>query len=138
MAKNYINNRDFSNSIDDWLERKQNDNTARMSEYLGTCFLTLVNKYASRYNFAGYTYLDDMKTEALYLSVKYAHNYNSTKANGNAFGYFSKIVENAFRCVINKEKHIAECKFNHIKYLCDIEGYDYKNYENLRDDDAAV
>jgi len=135
MAKNYINNREFSNSVDEWIERKSVDSTAVMSQYLGECILTLVNRYGSKSNFSGYTYLDDMKTEALYLCVIYAHNYRSDKAYGNAFGYFSKIVENAFKCVINRERNISDGKFNYIKYLCDIEGYDYKNYENTLDAD---
>lgn len=138
MSKNYINNKDFSNALDEWILERKTNKYAKMSEYIGTCLLNLVNKYASRYNFAGYTYLDVMKTEAIYLAVSYAHNYDSTKANGNAFGYFSRIVENGFKCIINNEKKRAKNKFDHIKYLCDIEGYDYKNYENVYEDENNV
>jgi len=87
---------------------------ANMPNDVAESFMKLVNHIGSRPNFMGYTYLEDMKGDALFLCVKYAHNFDPTKSN-NAFAYFSQVVFNAFKQFLNKEKKYADYKFEQVK-----------------------
>lgn len=86
------------------------------SERLGEIFMDLVENYATKSNFSGYTYLDEMKSRAIFFLLKYSKSFNPDKSS-NAFAYCTQIVKNAFIQVINKEnKHIATKKALAEKY----------------------
>lgn len=121
MAKNYINNRDFTNTIAEWIAEdkilKENfegpaEEYIRLAipDYVAESFYKIVKGMASKRNFSGYTYIEDMKSEALEHCVKYADRFNIEKSQ-NAFAYFSQIAFNAFIQLINKEKKYAGFKF---------------------------
>lgn len=120
MAKNYINNRDFTNTIAEWIaENKKLKEKCKEPEkyqrtlipdYVAEAFYKIVTGMASKRNFSGYTYIEDMKSEALEHCVKYADRFNIEKSQ-NAFAYFSQITFNAFIQLINKEKKYAGFKF---------------------------
>ena len=120
MAKNYINNRDFTNTIAEWiaLNKELKEKSDEPEEYIPTpipdyvaeSFYKIVSGMASKRNFSGYTYIEDMKSEALEHCVKYANRFNILKSQ-NAFAYFSQIAFNAFIQLINKEKKYAGFKF---------------------------
>lgn len=124
--KNYINNADFTKAIAEWVDAYKKDPNSPMSPYIGECFMKLVNGCAKKPNFSGYTFIDEMKSEALLTCMKYAHNFNVEKSN-NAFGYFTQYIVNCFKGVINAEKKISEGKFDYVKHLCETsDRYDYK------------
>lgn len=86
--------------------------TGKCSERLGELYKIHVDRYASAANFKGYTFLDEMKGQALLFLMKYSHN----KFNGNnAFSYCTTIIHNAFLQVIAKEKKHSELKDKLIK-----------------------
>ena len=105
--KQYINNVDFTNTLIDWIDAGAE---APVPEYVAACFMQITTRYGRKINFSGYTYLDDMKSEALEHCVKYANRFDKNKSN-NAFAYFTQVCHNAFIQFINKEKKLANFKF---------------------------
>lgn len=65
--------------------------------------MKMVDRYSTKGNFRGYSYLDDMKSEALVHLVNAWHKFDETKSN-NPFAYYSTIITNAFVRVLNAEK----------------------------------
>jgi hypothetical protein len=84
------------------------------SERLGEVFLDLVDNYATKSNFSGYSYLEEMKSRAIYFLLLYSRSFNPEKSN-NAFAYCTQIVKNAFIQVIKKENKHAETKKNFVE-----------------------
>jgi hypothetical protein len=85
------------------------------SERLGEIFLDLVENYATKSSFSGYTFLEEMKSRAIFFLLKYsAKSFNPEKSK-NAFAYCTQIVKNAFIQVIKKEKKRAEAKKEYIE-----------------------
>ena len=82
------------------------------SERLGELYKIHVDRYASAANFKGYTYVDEMKGQALLFLMKYSHNHFN---GSNAFSYCTTIIRNAFLQVIAKEKKHSELKDRLIK-----------------------
>lgn len=61
--KNYINNRDFCNALSTWKLTRESDATARLPDYVGECFMKLVENIGRKNNYRNYCV--DEKTEAL-------------------------------------------------------------------------
>lgn len=98
------------------------------SERLGEIFVNLVDNYATKSNFSGYTYLEEMKSRAIFFLLKYSKNFNPEKSK-NAFAYCTQFVYHAFLQVIEKEKKHINTK----KSL--VEKYYQERKFNQKDDD---
>lgn len=81
----------------------------KMSEYLGDSIYKIASRLAMKTNFAGYTYRDDMISDAIENCVSYICNYDKSISN-NAFAYITQICYFAFLRRIGKEKKQQEIK----------------------------
>jgi hypothetical protein len=117
----YISNKSLLNEIIKYKE------TGVQREELGRMLLLLAKRYSMRSNFAGYTWKDDMISEAVMTCVKYMHNCKIDIKNPQPFWYFSKIIYHSFLNYIAKQKtHIK------IKDIC------YKNLDFIVPDENVV
>lgn len=68
--------------------------------------MLLVNRYATSYRWSGYTWNDDMQSEALLALCRVALKFNLEKAGDypNPFGYYTQIIKRVFLTYIEKEK----------------------------------
>jgi hypothetical protein len=98
------------------------------SERLGEIFVNLVDNYATKSNYSGYTFLEEMKSRAIFFLLKYSKNFNPEKSK-NAFAYCTQFVYHAFLQVIKKEKkHIKAKKALVEKY------YNEQQFSKKKDD----
>jgi hypothetical protein len=107
--------------------RQAKECCGQASERLGEIFIDLVENYATKSNFSGYTYLEEMKSRAIFFLLRYSPSFNPEKSK-NAFAYCTQIVKNAFIQVIKKEKKRSEAKKQFV------EDY-YRNKDFTRKDD---
>lgn len=70
---------------------------------LAEMYLLMVNKYAERSNWRGYTYIDEMKGQALLQLSQMGLQFNEAKSD-NPFSYFTASVKNSFTRILNLEK----------------------------------
>lgn len=70
---------------------------------LAKMFILMVNKYAQRSNWRGYTYLDEMKGQALLQLSQMGLQFDEYKSD-NPFSYYTASVSNSFTRVLNLEK----------------------------------
>ena len=70
---------------------------------LAKMFMLLVSKYSQRSNWRGYTYLDEMKGQALLQLSSMGLQFNEEKSD-NPFSYYTVSVSNSFTRVLNIEK----------------------------------
>lgn len=101
--------------------------TGVASERLGELFLDLVDNFATRSNFSGYSYLEEMKSRAIFFLLSYSRSFNPEKSN-NAFAYCTQIAKNAFRQVIKKENRHAETKKNFVEEF--FRNVDYSRHQD--------
>ena len=93
--------------------------TGVISEELGRMIWYIAKNYSKKGSFSGYTWREDMISEAILTCLKYMHNFDPTKQKyPNPFAYFTTIVHNAFVNYIRKQK-----KHSEIKDIC------YKRYQ---------
>lgn len=120
MARHYVNNKTlyeemvkFKNKTDE--AREAGRELPKIPNYVGECFLLICNKLSTKPNFMGYSYRDEMISDAIENCVSAAHSFDPSKST-NPFAYFTQIAWNAFIRRITKEK-----KQSYIKH---------KNYVN--------
>lgn len=70
---------------------------------LANMFILMVNKYAQRGNWRSYTYLDEMKGQALLQLAQMALQFDEYKSD-NPFSYYTASISNSFTRVLNFEK----------------------------------
>lgn len=137
---NYINNKEFYALLQkfksDCAEAEKNGKPApRVPEDIGKCFMMIATKLATKANFSGYTYKDEMICDALENCVVAVHSFNPEKSK-NPFAYFTQIIWYAFLRRIEKEKKQTYVKYKSLEQLVvdaellEDEGIDaYKNYD---------
>jgi len=141
MAKNehYVNNKKFTNAVKEWKieydkAKAEDREVPEITPFIGDCFYKIAKKYSTRPNFSGYTYKEDMISEAVLVCLKYAHNFNPEKSN-NAFAYFTQYCHNAFIQYISKENRFSDFKFEMVKESSSTLGKQDFNDINLYDDE---
>ncbi len=91
---------------------------------LGKIVVLTVDRIATQTKFRHYTYLDDMKAEAIYQSIRGITKFSLDKVNdagqkSSSFSYLTQIVTNAFRQILKKEKKMREIKDQAIEMALD-------------------
>lgn len=70
---------------------------------LAKMFILLVNKYAQRSNWRSYTYLDEMKGQALLQLAQMGLQFDEVRSD-NPFSYYTQSLQNSFTRVVLLEK----------------------------------
>lgn len=81
----------------------------RLTNRLASQFMLLVERYSQKGNWRGYTYLDDMKGQALVQLIDAALKFDEGMSD-NPFSYYTMIITNCFRGILNSEKRISDIK----------------------------
>jgi DNA-directed RNA polymerase specialized sigma subunit len=106
--KNYINNKDFLDALveyrDDRKKHEENGEEPPMvPDYIGKSIYQIANRLATKPNFSGYSYKDEMISDGLENAIQAINNFDPDKSS-NPFAYFTQIIWYAFLRRIEKEK----------------------------------
>ena len=74
-----------------------------LTDELAKMFMKLVERYATRSNWRGYTYVDEMRSQALLQLSQIALQFDESKSQ-NPFAYYTAAITNSFTRVLNVEK----------------------------------
>jgi hypothetical protein len=117
----YVNNRDFSYAVVDYVKAYRDAQEAtpeklpQVTDYIATCFMKICEGLSHKPNFVRYTYRDEMVMDGVENCLKAVYNYNIEAATRtgkpNAFSYFTQIAYFAFIRRIIKEKKQADIKY---------------------------
>lgn len=75
----------------------------KVPEYIGSCILMIAERLATKPNFFGYSYKEEMISDGIENCLMYIDNFNPKKSS-NPFAYFTQIIYYAFLRRIQKEK----------------------------------
>jgi len=97
----YVDKKEFLDLI---LEYKQTKNK-QVYNKIGKYFVLIAENFLNRPSLINYSRdrKDEFVSDATYIMCKYINSFDETK-NNNAFGYFSRMVENSFKQTLNKHK----------------------------------
>ena len=117
MAKkrNYVNNKDLLQSLIEYRAackeaEDSGDNTPKVPDYIGSCIMLIAQRLATKPNFSGYSYKEEMISDGIENCLQYIHNFDPEKSQ-NPFAYFTQIIWYAFLRRIQKEKKQTYIRF---------------------------
>jgi|TARA_B100000035_G_scaffold128018_1_gene108816 hypothetical protein len=77
--------------------------SGKITATLANMYIKLVERYSQRSNWRGYTYIDEMRGQALLQLTQIGLQFNEAKSD-NPFAYYTAAVNNSFTRVLNTEK----------------------------------
>jgi hypothetical protein len=132
MSENYVKNDELLKEIIIF------KSVGHASEQLGMMLMKIAAHYSSKGSFSGYTWVSDMRSDAVLTCLKYLKNFDPQKSS-NAFAYVTQICKNAFKAFIkNQNKHgeIKDICYNSYQNFIDNQGESYMrkaiDYERIR------
>jgi len=75
----------------------------QITNKLAKMYMMICEKYAMKYNWRSYTYLDEMRSSAILQLTYVGLRFNEVKSN-NPFAYYTAAITNSFCRVLNTEK----------------------------------
>lgn len=127
----YISNKEFFEEICLFLKKRKKNKNYQIPDSIIHKFIALAHNFSLKPCYYSYTYKDEMKSEAIFTCIRYIEKFNPEKSN-NPFSYFTQVVQNAFRLVLNKEENISNIKHklieNHMHEM------NLSNHINCNDD----
>lgn len=113
--KNYVNNKDLYEALIAYKglikeAEDSGDEIPRVPDYIGKCIYQIATRLATKPNFSGYSYKDDMISDGIENCLQYINNFNPEKSQ-NPFAYFTQIIWFAFLRRIQKEKKQMYIRF---------------------------
>jgi len=120
-TRNYVNNKDLLNALIEYkkLSREAEDagdGRPRVPDYIGTCIYQIATRLATKPNFSGYSYKEDMISDGIENCLLYIMNFNEEKSQ-NPFAYFTQIIWYAFLRRIAKEKKQMYIRFKSSQHM---------------------
>ena len=106
--KHYVDNKRFLEEIKEYkrlckIALDEGREKPRLSEYIGQCIFLIAENFAHKPRFMNYSFIDEMKSDAIENCLMYFDNFDSDKYS-NPFAYFTQITNYAFHRRINKEE----------------------------------
>lgn len=77
----------------------------KITDKLARMYIMLCEKYAMKFNWRGYTYVDEMRGAAILQLTYVGLRFNEAKSQ-NPFAYYTAAVTNSFCRVLNSEKRV--------------------------------
>lgn len=114
----------------------------RIPESVGQAIYDMAEQMGKRFNFANYTYLAEMKSDAILHCVKYIHNFNPTKKSEkkgkvSAFGYINMIVWRSFTHRIEFEKREQYLKYKSFELMGGMDAFQDEELSMETGDDGS-
>lgn len=114
-TRNYVNNKDLLEALIKYKEECREaedagDPLPRVPDYIGKCIYQIATRLATKPNFSGYSYKEDMISDGIENCLLYIGNFNPDKSQ-NPFAYFTQIIWYAFLRRIQKEKKQMYIRF---------------------------
>ena len=147
MAKkknHYVDNERFLADIKEYKKKckialDEGKEKPKLSEYIGQCIYLIAENLAHKPRFMNYSFVDEMKSDAIENCLMYFDNFDSDKYS-NPFAYFTQIIYYAFHRRINKEeknRYIMYKKFQEsvLEAPVSLDGYNIDNHSLLVDND---
>lgn len=114
QKNHYVDNKKFNKEVTEYTNSvnesiSNGTEVPDIPEYLAQCILKMVYSIASRSNFSGYSYIEDMIGDGIEYSLLCLKRGSFIPEKGSAFSYFTTIIWNCFlkRKILEEEEQMV-------------------------------
>lgn len=144
-STNYLNNASLLEQIalskEQWETKKRGINDPDslpsaaecMTAELVKMLVMLVDRYSQKANWRGYTYIEDMKSEAVVSLLNGALKFKP-EVSQNPFGYLTQIVTHSFLTTLDKEKRVRTIRDD----ILERNGFDPSRTRQLENEEKTL
>lgn len=146
--RHYIDDDNLTAILSEWKDRYdelvgQGLPRPQLPEAVGEAIYDMSEAMGKRHNFSGYSYLDEMKSDAILHCVKYIHNFNPKKKSEkkgkvSAFGYINMIIWRSFTHRIDAEKREQYLKYKSFQLMGGMEAFQDEDMADVAGDGEAI
>lgn len=131
----YINNETFLQEIKKYIALREQavvdcSDPPRVPDSIGSAIIQIATRLATRHNFNGYTYKEEMVSDGILNALEAVDSFNPEKSS-NPFAYFTQVIFWAFLRRIEKEKKEKKTRD-------DLMFDDYEGFTTQEGDDFAL
>lgn len=141
QTRNYVNNKQLYEVMKEFIAERRialdaEQELPRIPNYVGECISLIATRLATKPNFSGYSFIDEMVSDGIENCIMYIHNFNPDKST-NPFGYITLIIHHAFLRRIEKEakhsyvRHKLMMQGSHLRAMEYGGDYDGNEFEAL-------
>lgn len=110
----YVDNAELLNALIEYRTKineaeREGKEPPPVSNYIGDCFIKIAQHLSYLHNFINYSYLDEMRSDAIENCLAAVKNFDPNKTQ-NPFAYFTQVSYYAFVRRIQKEKKQQKIK----------------------------
>lgn len=106
----YVDRQKFYEALVERKELLKTNPDLRVSPYIGECIVKICRGLASKWNFAQYTYKDEMVSDAILHVLKYIDSFDP-KVSTNPFSYYTQTAYNSFMGRFEEERNEQYAKY---------------------------
>lgn len=143
-SRHYIDDDHLTSILSEWKTKfdelvSSGQERPKLPEAVGEAIFDMSEAMGKRHNFHGYSYLDEMKSDAILHCVKYIHNFNPKKKSEkkgkvSAFGYINMIIWRSFTHRIDAEKREQYLKYKSFQLLGGADAFRDEDMSDLSGD----
>lgn len=121
MPVNYLSNKQFYTELIEYKKRVREaedsgEERPQVPESIGKALFLIARRLATKANFSGYSYKEEMISDGIENCIKYIDNFDPNKSE-NPFAYFTQIIKFAFIRRIKKEGRQQYFKMKNVQDL---------------------
>lgn len=146
-SSHYVDNKKLSDIMVEWRKKCDEAKAAglerpRIPEYVGEAILKIAISLGKRFNFRGYSYLDEMISDAVLHVCKYIHNFNPFAATvsgvPSAFSYINRIIWRSFTHRIELEDRNQYLKNKSFELLGGMDAFKDSDLNDIFEDGSET
>jgi DNA-directed RNA polymerase specialized sigma subunit len=136
----YINNATFLEELKKYFAHRDaclaaGKEKPQVPNTIGMVFIQIATRLATRFNFNGYTYKEEMVGDGILNAIAVIDNFDPEKSS-NPFAYFTQVIYWAFLRRIGKEKKERETR--DAMMFEDEENFDQQEHDNFHVDKSDL
>jgi DNA-directed RNA polymerase specialized sigma subunit len=113
VNRNYVSKEYLYEITKSYLEKVKENPKAKIPDDIGNAIILMVDKILSKFSYRGYTYREEMRSEAILACVLAVPKFDPTRSE-NVYGFLTTTIHWKIHGIIKKEKDLNNKQYEYL------------------------